>query len=436
MTSVDESKPMNMPMTASKSNLGYEGLVLKKGSGNALELATAKGDQCVAILDQAFVDSTQTARTTASGDELGVFFIGSGKIVKVASQTTLTWATGDTCFISDASDGLARNATETSSRPIGHYVGTGTTTTADYDLVTVILDVAQVEALKVIYNGSTLLSVMDKAGIPTRMVDETEVIEDAVKGVAGEDQVAIDALVEPSRMTYRQIKTSIKWSNYTYDILEGGKLHARDPKAVWSNNIKSAAEYFAAIKDYRSLSAIVGCANNTAAAGAVWSSEEGDPEEDIVAGISKLMEKSNMQFGEKISCIVPAKVFYEVNKLTLIKNIQRTIKDYLESSFDLSIIPYRPMVNDAGTAIYDGLSTSAVMFVQGNRTAEQIVYSPAAAAAKRILLVEQGRMLGRGDRYINKMGTACLPAWDGVATYTSSTNYKNNRIYTITSVTS
>lgn len=293
-----------------------------------------------------------------------------------------------------------------------------------------------IEALKVIYNGSTLLSVMDKAGIPTRMVNETEVIEDAVKGVAGKDQVAIDALVEPSRMTYKQIKTSITWSNYTYDILEGGKLHARDLKAVWSNNIKSAAEYFAAIKDYRGLSKVKDCAMNTAAAGTTWGSAGADPEADIVAGVSKLMEKSNMQFGERISCIVPAKVFYEVNKLTLIKNIQRTVKDYLEGSFDLSIIPYRPMVNDAGTAVYDGLSTSALMFVQGNRTAEQITYSPAAAAAKRILLVEQGRMLGRGDRYVNKIGTACLPAWDGVATYTSSTNYKNNRIYEITSVSS
>lgn len=149
MTAVDRtSEPVNMPMTASKANLTQEGLVLKKGSGNALELAVGKADQCVAILDQAFVDESQTARTTASGDELGVFVIGSGGTVRVASKTGITWALGDTCFITDATDGMALNVTETNSRPIGHYVGSGETTTADGDLVSIILDVAQGAALE------------------------------------------------------------------------------------------------------------------------------------------------------------------------------------------------------------------------------------------------------------------------------------------------
>ena len=143
MTALDGSIPTNMPLTASKSSLTQEGIVLKKGSGNALEIVTAKGDQGVAVLDQGFVDSTQTVKTTATGDQAGIFFIGSGNRVMMAAQTTLTFATGDTIFISDATDGMVRNATETSSRPIGHYVGTGVTTTADGDLIEVILDVAQ-----------------------------------------------------------------------------------------------------------------------------------------------------------------------------------------------------------------------------------------------------------------------------------------------------
>ena len=293
-----------------------------------------------------------------------------------------------------------------------------------------------IEAMKVIYNGSALLSVMEKAGIPTRMVDQTDIIMDATKGVSGEDRVEIDALVEPNRVKYTQIKSSIVWSNYTYDILESAKLQSRDMKAVWNNKIKSAAEFFAAIKDYRALVAIKAAAMNTGAATAEWGTDGADPEVDIVAGISKLMEKSNMQFGEKVSAIIPAKVYHEVRKLTLIKNIQRTVKDYLEGSFDVDLIPYRPMVNDAGTAIYDGLSVDALLFVQGENTAEQLVYSPKAAAARQIHLVEQDRMAGRGDRYIQKMGTACIPMWDGVGTYTSTTSYLNNRIYTITDVTS
>lgn len=146
MTAVDGATgatPFDMPMTTSKSNLTQEGLVLKKGSGNALEIVTAKGDQGVAILDQMFAYQDQSQKTTISTTKLGVFFIGSGDKVFVASQDALTWATGDTCFISNATDGMCRNATESSSRPIGHYFGSGTTTTADGDLVEIILDVAQ-----------------------------------------------------------------------------------------------------------------------------------------------------------------------------------------------------------------------------------------------------------------------------------------------------
>lgn len=139
MTCVDESIPRSMPVTASKSNLTQEGLVLKKGSGDTLELIVAKGDAAVAVLDQAFVDSTQTTKTTATGDQVGVFFLGSGNIVRVASVTGVTYAIGDIIYLDDSTDGMV-NKTAATSTPIGHYVGTGETTTANGDLINVNLD--------------------------------------------------------------------------------------------------------------------------------------------------------------------------------------------------------------------------------------------------------------------------------------------------------
>lgn len=293
-----------------------------------------------------------------------------------------------------------------------------------------------IAAMDVIYQTSALMSVMERAGIPSMNTKETQVIWDVTKGVAGEDRVEIDADVDKKRVKYNQIKADILWSNYSYDVLEGAKLNTRDPDAIWDDSMTSAAEFFAAIRDYRSISAILGAAMNTAAATTTWGSAGADPEADIIAGVSKIMEKSNMRDGEKISVVVPAKVFFEVNKLTLINNIQRTVKDYLEKSFTLEIHPFRPMVNDAGTALYDGLSTSALMFVQGKKTGINFTYDRAEAARRRIPLVEHERMFGRGDRFVQKMGTVTLPMWDAVGTYTSSTDYKNNRIYTITGVTS
>jgi len=293
-----------------------------------------------------------------------------------------------------------------------------------------------VAAMDIIYNASALLSVMDKAGIPSMLAQNTEILFDATKGVQGEDNVAIDAAINPNRVAYKQIKTSIVWSNYEYDILEGAKLNSRDPNAIWEKNMRSASEYFAAIKDYRTLSKLASFAMNSAAAGTTWGSAGADPEEDIVAGLSKIMEKSNMQSGEKISVIIPAKVFYEANKLTLINNIQRTVRDYLEKSFELQMFAYRPQTDESGTVVNDGLSTNALMFVQGRNTGYQVTFDPAEAARRKIIMIEQERMFARGERYVQKMGTACLPMWDGVGTYTSTTDYKNNRIYKITGVSS
>ena len=140
MTCVDGiHKPRNYTVSASLATLTQEGLVLKKDSGNTLTLITAKGDAAVAVLDQAFVDATQTAKTTVSGDKVGVFFLGSGAIVKVASVTTITYTTGCLVYLADDVDGMV-NITGATSTPIGHYVGDGEATTASGDLVDVILD--------------------------------------------------------------------------------------------------------------------------------------------------------------------------------------------------------------------------------------------------------------------------------------------------------
>ncbi len=140
MTSVDGTVPRNMLLTAAKANLTQEGLVLKKGAGDALEIITAKGDAAMAVLDQGFVNSEQTVKTTVSGDRAGVFLLGSGAIVKVASVTTITYTLGCKVYLDDAVDGMV-NKTAATSVPIGHYVGDGEATTASGDLVDVVLDV-------------------------------------------------------------------------------------------------------------------------------------------------------------------------------------------------------------------------------------------------------------------------------------------------------
>lgn len=290
-----------------------------------------------------------------------------------------------------------------------------------------------IEAQSVIYEASTHMSILGLCGIPLVETDKTEIVEDVVIGQAGKDRVSIDGGIDKARLEYKQIRTDMIFSDYEYQILNSALLNSRDIPALWDNAIQSASEYFASIKDYRLLLALRSSEMSSAAAGAVWGTAGADPEDDILTAVSNIMGNSNMKFGDSIVVVVPGKVYFELQKLTLINNIQRTVKDYLEGSFQLRIIPYKPPTNAALTAYNDGLSTSALVFISGSQTAKLFQYKAPAGGPK---LVESYREAGRGDGVIQYMGTAAMVMFDGRSTYTSSTNYKTRRVYEITSVSS
>jgi hypothetical protein len=290
-----------------------------------------------------------------------------------------------------------------------------------------------IEAQSVIYEASTHMSILGACGIPLIETDKTEIVEDVVIGQAGKDRIDVNGGVEKTRLDYKQMRTDMIFSKYEYQILNSALLNARDIPALWNNAIQSASEEFAALKDYRLLTALRSSEMSSAAAGAVWGTAGADPEDDILTAISNIMGNSNMKFGDDIIVVVPGKVYFELQKLTLINNIQRTVKDYLEGSFKVKIIPYKPPTNASLTAYYDGLSTSALVFISGPQTATLFQYK---APANGMKMVETYREAGRGDGVIQMIGTAALVKFDGRSTYTSSTNYKTRRVYEITSVSS
>ena len=290
-----------------------------------------------------------------------------------------------------------------------------------------------IQAQGIIYQASTLMSVAEQAGIPTVKVKDVDVKWDVTKGTTGKDDVAIDADVDAGKLEYRTISTAIKWSIYKYMILEGSKLHAREPNALWQDSVRSAAEYLAAVRDYRTLSAVKAGKASEAAAGALWTASTADPEDDVVTALRTIADESNIKQGEKITVMIPAKAAYEIKRLTLIGNIQRTIEDYLSKSFQLQFFTYRPYIDEDGNAILDALGNDATVFVQGRNTALQFMFDPAEANRRKIPLVEHSRLHGRGDLYTQKMGTAALAIWDGIQTF-SATTPLTARIYNITDI--
>ena len=289
------------------------------------------------------------------------------------------------------------------------------------------------EAQKTIYNGSALMSVVQAAGIKTEITNKVDILEERTRGKSGKHDVSIDAINEPGRLEYKEIQTSILYDEYTYEILNSAKINTRDLRTMMNANIMSASEYFARIKDYVGLAAIKAAAMNTAAATAEWDAEGADPSADIIKGYNKIMEKSNAQLTDRISCIVPAKVFGELRNQTRIENIQTSWLKWLTQTYPLNILPYRPATNSSGTALNDGIGNDALMFVAGRKTATMKLFNTKIDPKS---FLESYRMPGRGDGYIQRMGNACLVDYDGTATWTDKEDYLNNNIYKITGVKS
>jgi len=293
----------------------------------------------------------------------------------------------------------------------------------------------------IIYQASTNLSVMDAAGIPTVQVETEDVKYDITAGNPGHHDVQFDADSEPSKLAYTPIQARIKWDHRPYMILDGAKLKSREAGRMSADSLRAVADYFAAVRDYEGVTALLAKAGTSTAATDTWDGANADPEGDIVDALKRIKQTSNVRGVPGYSVVLPNGMDMELKKLTLIKNIQRTMQDYLEGSFKIDFYDYMPYkyqktAGAAVTTVHDALTTSALVFAKGRETALQLQFNPAAAARMGAPMTEHARIPGRGDLYTQKMGYGCLPMWDSLGAYTTSTNYTNFRIQTITGVSS
>lgn len=216
-------------------------------------------------------------------------------------------------------------------------------------------------------------------------------------------------------------RETISWSEYKA-FLEKGQVHymvtdvARLRGLAGTQNTimaRKASEAMAKQIDEEILDVVHGGAGESVAAGGLWTSASTDIEADVVSAWNKILETSNvtmMELMKGVSLIVPVEAFKYVNKLTLIGNVQQTLKTYLKTVYNMQIIPTRS--EQLGTSA----STDAVMMVPGGLTAQHGVLSPAAAAAAGVPLVEKERILGSGNDYLISRWWKTTIIEDGSAT--------------------
>lgn len=291
-----------------------------------------------------------------------------------------------------------------------------------------------IQAMEIIYKASTFLGCVENS-IPTVDIDDMRFKFSVTVGAAGDYDVQLDAKTDLNKLDYTELTADLLWSKYPYAILDSAKLTSSKPTQMWKDAVKSASDYFAAVKDYQCISIMSAGAASSHTAESNWDTDSAEIENDIVKAIQYIVANSNVQKGETISVVFPADVGHELMKLDLIGNVQMTLSKYLKQSFGIELRSFRPLKvkNDAGTAttVLNALEDDCIVYVNGRDTCRHARYSRKAAAARSIPLVEHTREFDRGDAYVQRMASNARVVWDGF----DSTNTKSNKIYKILDVT-
>ncbi len=123
---------------------------IKKGeiytlSSYQMAVSTTVNDAIDGIAEQTSLDDDGAAKTLTAGDKARFYRLGCGRTVDVRSLTGQTWHHGAPVYNAQTAEtaGCAGTSSSNSATKIGHYVGAdGLQTTADGQLIKVILDVA------------------------------------------------------------------------------------------------------------------------------------------------------------------------------------------------------------------------------------------------------------------------------------------------------
>jgi len=276
---------------------------------------------------------------------------------------------------------------------------------------------------KIIYHMADMISVGTKV-VGTTNLDALDVKFNYPSEMTAKYPVGDTAVAPRETITWSEFKAALAKGQVHYMITDVAKLRA---VAGTQNTImaRRASEAMAKQIDEEILDVLHGGAGESVAAGGVWTSASTDIEADVVSAWNKLLETSNVTEQELmrgVSLVVPVEAFKYVNKLTLIGNVQQTLRAYLKTVYNMNIFVTRS--EQLGTSA----STDALMLVPGGMTAQHGVLSAGAARAANVPLVERERIIGSGDDYLVSRWWKTIIIEDG------SASGQTDRIVKITDV--
>ena len=171
---------------------------------------------------------------------------------------------------------------------------------------------------------------------------------------------------------YNKIDASLYMAETRWMVSDDAKL-----RGAWQWTVddtrERAAQSLAVQRDNHVLTQLKAAApsGNDITAANTWDSANGDVETDIAKSIAKIVDNSDitqteLEQDQAFAVVMPAKAYAAINRLKLIRNINDTVKNFIQTEYKVRIFFSRKPRNDASFASWP-IATEALILPIQNR---------------------------------------------------------------------
>lgn len=219
---------------------------------------------------------------------------------------------------------------------------------------------------------------------------------------------------------YNKIDASLHMAETRWMISDDAKL-----RGAWQWTVddtrERAAQSLAVQKDNHVLSqlkAAAPTANNVTAANN-WDSANGDVEGDIAKAIGKIVDNSDitqteLEQDQAFAVVMPAKAYSAIQKLKLIRNINDTVKNFIQTEYKVRVFFSRKPRNDPAFSTWPVATEALVLPIQNRAIGFLGTFDGGGVVPAQIR-----KRLDRGEEIINHQWfrfTAIPQPFDGTVT--------------------
>jgi len=285
-------------------------------------------------------------------------------------------------------------------------------------------EVVQLNILREKINArSTHLAVADRL-VVTRPMQGLEAqifaTDSAVNSVYPVSPDSIGVKERSPPVKYNKIDASLYMAETRWMISDDAKL-----RGAWQWTVddtrERAAQSLAVQKDNHVLTQLKAAApagNNVTAAN-TWDSANGDVEGDIAKAIGKIVDNSDitqteLEQDQAFAVVMPAKAYSAIQKLKLIRNINDTVKNFIQTEYKVRVFFSRKPRNDPAFSTWPVATEALILPIQNRALGFLGTFDGGGVVPAQIR-----KRLDRGEEIINHQWfryTAIPQPFDGSVT--------------------